>query len=745
MAFHILSFIFLSLPFIQIIILNPYKNANKIGAMDEYNLAFLPILIDRISFYVQERRMKMGDSPRHGSNDHPMEEPRLLRRIRFIKRILASFTVLSVLFISFGVLSLLYLRSQPLPPADIPETSKIYDIHGLLIDELFYGENRYVVDLKKIPDSLVNATMAIEDHRFYDHFGFDIKGIGRAIWVDLKAMALVQGASTITQQLSRNLYLSHDRTWTRKLKEAIYTLQLEMQYSKKDILSMYLNQIYYGHSAYGVQAAAKTYFAKNVDQLSLAESSLLAGIPKGPKYYSPYQNFEASKRRQKNVLQAMVKHEFITQEAADRAYKTPLEIQPLVQRPAEAPYFRDYIKQLLTKKYGIDEETLFQGGLKIYTTLDLQLQQRAENIVQQNLPKNNELQVALIAVDPTTGHIKVMIGGRKYEKNQYNRTLAKRQPGSSFKPILYLSALSQGYTALNEFRSEPTIFNYDGGSYSPSNFGDHYAHKEIRMRDAISQSDNIYAVNTIMDIGPQTVVEMAQKLGIQSKLQPVPSLALGTSPISPMEMTYAYSTIANQGVRMEPMAVLKIEDNQGQVLLQEEEKGHSVVPADQAYILTHLMKSVLEEGGTAHRIADQLHRPAAAKTGTTQVDAWIAGFVPDLVATVWVGYDRDQKIGAIDARQAAPIWAQFMESAKRYIPAQSFKIPKGITLAYIDPTNGLLANGHCPETRLEAFVTGTEPTEVCTVHLPPEKLEPLKPAPNNKGWWGSFKDWWKKE
>jgi membrane carboxypeptidase/penicillin-binding protein len=307
-----------------------------------------------------------------------------------------------------------------------------------------------------------------------------------------------------------------------------------------------------------------------------------------------------------------------------------------------------------------------------------------------------------------------------------------------------MAALSEGYTALNEFRSEPTIFNYDGGTYTPSNFGDHYAHKEIRMREAIAQSDNIYAVNTIMDIGADTVVEMAKKLGIDSELKAVPSLALGTSAVSPMELAYAYGTIANQGVRMNPIAVLRIEDNNGEVIMREEEHGETIVPPEQAYVLTHLMKSVLEEeSGTAHRVSDQLHRPAAVKTGTTQVDAWISGFVPDLVTTVWVGYDRDHKLGAVEGRIAAPIWAQFMESAKRYIPAQSFKVPEGITLAYIDPSNGLLANGHCPGTRLEAFVTGTEPTEVCTVHHAPEKLEPLKPEPKeDKGWWESVSDWW---
>lgn len=670
-------------------------------------------------------------------------EPRLFRYLRWIKKAAISLMVLSFLLAAFTFLSLLFLRSQPLPQANVKETTKIYDAYGLLIDDIYYGENRNVIDLNSISDSLINAILAVEDQRFYSHFGVDPKGIARALMTDIKKGALVQGASTITQQLSRNLYLNHDRTWSRKIKEAIYAIQLEMQYTKKEILTMYLNQIYYGHSAYGVQTAAKMFFGKNADQLTLAESALMAGVPKGPKYFSPYMDMDAAKRRQKLVLQAMVKQGFITQPMADQAYKEELSIQPLVQQPAKAPYFRDYVNYLLVQYYGIDEELINQGGLKIYTTLDLQLQQKAERIIEKNLPKDSELQAALIAVDPTTGYIKAMIGGRNYKENQYNRTLAKRQPGSTFKPILYMAALSNGYTALNEFRSEPTIFHYDGGTYSPSNFGNRYAHSEIRMREAISQSDNIYAVNTIMNIGPDKVAEMGQKLGIQSPLKPVPSLALGTSAVSPMEMAYAYSTIANQGMRMKPIAILKVENSVGEVLFEESPIGQQVVPPEQAYVLTDLMRSVFDEGGTANRVADLIHRPAAAKTGTTAVDAWFTGFVPDLVTSVWLGYDKDEKIGSIEARLAAPIWAEFTETAKQYIPAQSFAIPPGITLAYINPSNGLLASGNCPEMRLEAFVTGTEPTEVCTLHPSKERVNPLPSEPaENKGLWDTFKSWW---
>lgn len=678
--------------------------------------------------------------------DKPDKDIPALKWLRRLHRIFLSLVLLSVLFFGLSVLGLLYLRSQPLPEADIRLTTKIVDTHGLVIDTLYYGQNRVYVPLDKISDNLVKATLAIEDHRFYDHYGFDWKGIGRAIIVDIQNMSKTQGASTITQQLARNLYLTMDQTWTRKIKEAIYTLQLEMQYPKQEILAKYLNQIYYGHSAYGVQAAARTYFGKNADQLSLAESAILAGVPKGPTYYSPYNNFANAKRRQQDILNAMVRYGYITKAEADKAYKEKIELKPLSSSPSKAPYFRDYVKQLAVQKYGIDEEQLFQGGLTIYTTLDLQLQQKAEHIVDKNLPTNGKLQAALVAVDPNTGYIRAMVGGRDYKKNQYNRALAKRQPGSSFKPVLYLAALENGYTALNSFRSQPTIFTYDGNkTYSPSNYGDHYAYKDILLREAIARSDNIFAVNTIMNIGAGKVVDMAHKLGITSPMKAVPSLALGTFPVSPLEMASAFSVLANEGSRIKPTAIVKIEDNKGNTIVEEKPKLTPVVNPASTYVLTDLMKSVFEDPtGTAHRVQSLLKRPVAGKTGTTNTDAWLTGYNPDLVASVWVGYDQNRELGTMEARIAAPIWAEFMEEANQYLPAKPFPIPKGITLAYIDPTNGKLANGYCPGTRLEAFVTGTEPTETCTVHHAPDKIAaPQQQEPSdNGGWLDKFKNWW---
>ncbi|HEX7055578.1 MAG TPA: PBP1A family penicillin-binding protein, partial [Bacilli bacterium] len=543
---------------------------------------------------------------------------------------------------------LLYLRAQALPAAFIPQTSVIFDTHGEIIDTMYKGQNRHVVALDDISPYLVKATLAIEDHRFFQHAGIDFRGIARAAMTDLKSMDKVEGASTITQQLARNLYLSQERTWTRKIKEALYSLQLEMEYSKEEILTKYLNQIYYGHAAYGIEAAANLYFGKHAKDLTLAESALLAGVPKGPKYYSPYLNLQNAKARQKTVLATMVRYHYISQEDADKALAEELRFQPLKDgHPSRAPYFRDYIRREAVEQLGISEQMFDEGGIRIYTTLDLRMQEAAEAAVANHIDKTGDLEVALIAIDPRTGAIKAMVGGKDYEQNQYNRVFATtRQPGSSFKAILYLAALEEGaITPATMFKSEPTAFAYDDGRkmYMPSNFDDQYPYKDIGLREAISHSDNIYAVHTIMQIGPERVIDMARKLGITSPLKPLPSLALGAFPVSPFEMASAFAVIANQGLFVKPQAIQKIVDGKGHVLYEAKKRQERVVDAAHAYVLTNLLESVFAPGGTGARVSSMLNRPVAGKTGTTDTDAWMVGFTPELVTAVWVGHDQGKK------------------------------------------------------------------------------------------------------
>ncbi|MFD2614553.1 transglycosylase domain-containing protein [Paenibacillus gansuensis] len=646
--------------------------------------------------------------------------------------------------IGLAVLALLFLRTQSLPAASVSQTSQIFDANGTLIDSFHSGQNRQVIPLRDISPYLKNATLAIEDNRFYSHWGIDMRGLARAVAVDVKHMAKVQGASTITQQLARNLYLNHDRTWERKIKEAMYTVQLEMNYSKDEILEKYLNQIYYGHSTYGAETAAQVYFGKHAKDLSLAESALLAGVPKGPKYYSPYLDLDNALSRQKTVLQSMVKYGYLTQSEAEAAAKEPLNFKPLsAPKPDAAPYFRDYVKQFAVTQLGIDEKLIDGGGLKIYTSLDMKAQEVAEKAVAGQLQGTEELQAALISIDPRNGYIKAMVGGRDYDQNQYNRVFAgTRQPGSAFKAFLYLAALeSKTFSPMTKFKSEPTTFTYDNGkqTYTPRNYGGHYENDWIDMRQAIAKSDNIYAVSTIQQVGPEKVIETARKLGVDSAMKPLPSLALGTFPVSPFEMAVAYGTISNRGVKVTPTAVLKVVDSEGRVLYESHPQAQQAADPAAAYVLTNLMQSVFEEGGTGNRVSRYLKRPVAGKSGTTNSDAWMVGFTPELVTAVWVGHDKGKTITTVESRKAAPIFAEYTEGALESIPPKLFEMPQDVVSVYVDTASGKLATASCGQSRLEVFVKGTEPAEYCG-----DGGKPLQPTEEraNHSWWQDLKRWW---
>lgn len=674
-----------------------------------------------------------------------VREVPLLRWLRKIKRLVKIFVFLSLTGCAALLFLILYLRSQPLPVAAIEQTTTIYASGGEVLGTIHHGKNRMVVPLREISPHLLHATVAMEDRRFWNHYGLDLLRTAKAVYIDLIHMEKRQGASSITQQLARNLYLSLEKTWERKIKEALLAIQLELNYSKEEILEMYMNQIYYGYGAYGAETAAQTYFGKRAKDLTLAESAMLAGIPKGPTYYSPFADFAKAKSRQKLVLQAMQREGYITAEEAERAYREQLDFASQEERkkPELAPYFQDFIATLAKEKYGIDEELFRRGGLKIYTTLDIHMQKKAEEAIAKHMPKDNpELQTALVAMDPQTGEIKAMVGGRDYTKSQYNRVFSKRQPGSSFKPFLYLTALENGYTPLTMMKSEPTVFTYEGGkTYVPRNFGDHYPNDYISLQQAIATSDNIYAVKAIEQLTPSKVVETAKRAGIQSPLQPVLSLALGTSLASPYEMTAGYATIANGGKRVTPIAILKIEDDRGNVLVEEKPKQEQAFSPVSTFLLTTMLQTVFEPGGTAYRVAHQLNRPVAGKTGTTDYDAWLSGYSPQLVATVWVGYDSNKKVNAVDARLAAPIWADFMEGALQGQPPSWFEIPEGVTSVYINPQNNKLATEDCPEQRLMFFRTGTQPQEYCTLHLPNPNSKPV-PAKKKEGFWDRISNLW---
>ncbi|MGN7494853.1 transglycosylase domain-containing protein [Paenibacillus sp. SAF-054] len=670
------------------------------------------------------------------------------RRSKLAALLKLTLALMITMLVSGGIL-LGYLYQKSLPVADTDRNSRLLDSQGSIIATFSASGRSYEpIPLNQISPWLIRATLSVEDRKFYDHIGFDLKGMGRAVLVNLQEMERAQGASTLTQQLARNLYLSHAKTWTRKIKEAMYTAQLEMKYSKDDILQMYLNEIYYGHGASGIEAASQMYFGKPAAELDLAESAMLAGIPKGPTYYSPYTHIVNAKKRQKIVLGSMVDTGDITQQEAEQAAAETLSFKPQGQQQAlvSAPFFRDYVKKLVTTQLGISEEQLDHGGLNIYTTLDPHAQAAAEQAVSQGMDPKSELETALVSLDPRTGYVKAMVGGKNYKNSQLNHALAKtRQPGSSFKPIMYLTALSSRMmTGLTTFNSEPTLFHYDNNrkTYQPSNFGEKYL-GEINMQEAIAASDNIYAVNTLLKVGADNVIAMAKKLGIISPLQPVPSLALGTSPISPFEMASAFAVMSNAGKRMPPVAVLKITDAAGEVLYQAPEtSGDQVVDPAAAYVLTHLMESVFETGGTGSRVSSMIKRPVAGKTGTTDSDAWMVGYTPELATAVWVGYDKGRAITTLDGHRAAPIFAQYTEKALENVPPKIFAIPSGVVTVYVDEATGKLATADCPDKKLEVFVAGTEPTEYCAQHGGEDK-KPVstKGNPEEHSWWSDFKRW----
>lgn len=682
------------------------------------------------------------------------DKPKAKRhRFRGLFRLLAVMTVL--LLLASGAL-IGYLYQKDLPPIGDDIRSKLLDSRGNVLATFTNdGRSRDPVKLEEISPLLIQATLAVEDRKFYDHSGFDLKGMARAVLVNLEAGKRTQGASTLTQQLARNLYLTHEKTWTRKAKEALYTMQLEMKFTKDEILNMYLNEIYYGHGAYGIEAAAQMYFGKAAADLDLAESAMLAGIPKGPTYYSPYTHMENAKKRQGIILSAMANVGDITDAEAQTAAREGLKFKPQGQKDTTvaAPYFRDYVRSLVIDTLHISSDELDQGGLKVYTTLDSDMQQAAEDAVDKGMDGSSELETALVSIDPRTGYIKAMVGGTNYRTNPFNHALATtRQPGSSFKPIMYLTALSsKSMTGLSVFNSQPTLFHYDNNrkTYQPRNFGDKYL-GEINMRQAIAASDNIYAVNTIMKVGADKVAEMAANMGIGSPLQSVPSLALGTSPVSPLEMASAFAVIGGGGTKLPVTAILKITDSKGNLLYEAPQgQGQKVVEPAAAYVLTRLMEGVFESGGTGNRVASVIKRPVAGKTGTTDTDGWMVGFTPELSTAVWVGYDKGREIATSDGRRAAPIFAEFTEKALANVPPKTFPIPDGVVSVYINPQSGKLATAACPEKELETFISGTEPTEYCDQHGAGKDTAPsggskdsAVPAKDEHSLWSDIKRWW---
>lgn len=659
-----------------------------------------------------------------------MTNHRFRKTIKYLRAFIfiSLIGMICMLILFLGILG--YAKILGAPPLAVPQSTLFFADDGSLIGESNNGQKRYWVGMKDISSDLVNATVSIEDKNFYEHHGFDFKRIAGAVVADVRAFAKVQGASTITQQYARNLFLEHDKTWKRKMLEAFYTIRLEMNYSKKEILEGYLNTIYYGNGAYGVEAASEYYFGKKSDDLTLAEASMLAGIPKGPGLYSPLASMKNAKSRQAIILQSMVNNHYITKKAAQEAAAQPLHLVGVhkTQKVKMAPYFQDAVKNALKNQLHLDERTIALGGLKVYTTLNLKEQEAAERQVHKYVSNTSEIQVGLVAMDPKTGNVKAMIGGRDYEKSPFNRAVqAIRQPGSTIKPLLYYAALNHGFTPSTTMRSESTTFHFDDGTpdYTPHNFNNKYADGEITLAQALAVSDNIFAVKTNLFLGEGTLIETARKFGISTKMKAVPSLALGTSGVRVIDMAGAYSMFANGGKKASPTLITRVEDYNGNVIYQKDNRAEQVLDPAKAFVMTQMLTGIFDPklngyaSVTGSTILKDLTRPYAGKSGSTETDSWMIGYTPQLVTAVWAGYDVGKPLELVaEKTYAKNIWANFMEDALSGKPVKAFKPPKdGVIGVYVDPQNGKLATDDCPVRRFTYFVEGTEPTEYCNEHF----------------------------
>lgn len=630
--------------------------------------------------------------------------------------------------------------------------TRIYSIDKQVLKE-FYVQRRVIVPLEKIPPQLVQAVVDIEDRRFWDHWGISLRDIARALWVDLKSLKKVQGASTLTQQLARNLFLTREQTIERKIKELLVAVQIEQTYSKEEILEMYLNQQYLGHGAYGVQSAAQLYFCKDVQHLSLNECATIAGLFKAPHSYSPLDHPERARYRRNHVLQAMTHCGDISASEADSLKKIPLQVKPQSEFEEEAPYFVEYIRKQLEDRFG--SGMLYQEGVSVYTTLDPRCQHLANIAVTTQLAKLQEhidlaaasdssaendsiasknVQGALLALDPRTGHIKAMIGGRNFKESQYNRAVqAPRQPGSAFKPFIYTAAIDNGYTTITEMLDQPIVLSDDEGEeWRPTNYDLSFC-GPTTLRDGLRLSRNLVTVRLLQKIGPRQAVFYARRMGIHTPLRAVPSLALGTSEVTLLDLVGAYAVFPNKGVWNQPVSILRIMDRHGEEpdvyrrTLEQERKSREVLNSKTAYIMTHLLQTVINRGtGYGARRAG-FRLPAGGKTGTTDnfTDAWFVGFTPELVAGVWIGFDDpqfslgDKQVGAV---AALPAWAELMKGLQDslLLSPQSFKTPEGIIRMKICAESKQIATPYCPELlnngQEEVFIAGTEPTAYCPIH-----------------------------
>lgn len=611
----------------------------------------------------------------------------------------------------------LYLYAVSLPKINIDNVNNI-SIYDKENDIIFSGNgNKEWISLNNISNYLIDATISTEDKRFYNHPGFDILRITKSMYVNVTTKNLSQGASTITQQLARNLFSNFDKTWRRKLKEAWYAFRIEIDYSKDEILEAYLNTINYGNGVLGIENASYYYFNKSAKDLSLAEASMLAGIPKAPNAYSPLNDSETAKKRQGIILNYMVKNKKISEKEAEDAYDIELKYIGKKQKLnlSTLMYYKDAVVNELNSIKSIPDSYI-NSGLKVYTSLDINAQTILENSMKNNI-NDDKLQVASIMMKPDNGAIIALIGGTDYLKTEYNRALySKRQVGSTMKPILYYAALENGFTASTNFLSQATTFTFsDNDTYTPQNYGAIYPNHDISMAAAIAYSDNIYAVKTHLFLGEEVLVNTAKRIGINETLEKIPSLPLGTEELNIIDYVGGYATFANGGYKIKPHLIEKVLDCNDNVLYEFKEEKEPVLNSSIVYILNDLMTGTYDltmidyNYPTCGSLVNKITNKYAIKTGTTDTDSWTIGYNKDILIGVWNGYDDAKTIEINAVKSSKNIWADAIEGYLKDKDTSWYDMPDNVVGVLVDPINGTLADNKTKKKKILYYIKGTEP------------------------------------
>lgn len=612
------------------------------------------------------------------------------------------------------------------------EPALIGGVHGAS------SEDRQVMRLDQLPLVLVRAVLTVEDRRFFEHHGVDGRALARAVVANVKAGGVRQGGSTLTQQLMKNFFLTDERTMTRKVREAVMAMVAERKFSKLEILENYLNEIYMGQNGvrgvHGVAEGARFYFGVPVSELSVGQTAMLAGLIRAPNYYSPHRHPERAGERRDLVLGMMYAEGELSADSYERALAEPVEARAPGAGEVGAPYFLDYVRRDLLGRY--PKSVLSSEGYRVFTTLDPELQKFAERAVRENIAEmeadnvaeiqkaGQPLQAAIVAINPRTGEIRAMVGGRDYAQTQFNRAMdMKRQPGSTFKPIVMCAALGSEQIGGRHFRAtdkvmdERITWRYGKDVWSPKNYEEKF-YGEVSVREALEHSLNSATASIARDIGIVPIRDFAVRLGMDPKIQAFPAIVLGGWAVPPFDMAKVFSVFASGGIRADARAVQKVVDQQNHQIEGQSLEIRRVIPATDAYLVTHLLAGVMERGTGASARRKGFRHPAAGKTGTSNdyKDAWFVGYTPDLLAVVWVGFDKAQSMGLAGSEAALPIWTDFMRSALADQPHNSFEIPDGVVLYDVDKGTGGLATPACPKVVREAFLVGEQPTALCSEH-----------------------------